>query len=75
MSDISYQKRVNMANTFQFLKEQQIRSINILKMDKFLADTNWEMVQKSTMLKNPYTSPGEDDVSVKNSNNVSAFIR
>ncbi|KAG1651400.1 Sodium/hydrogen exchanger 8 [Nymphon striatum] len=61
MSDISYQKRVNITDTLEFLNEQQYRSINTLKTDRFLADANWEMVHRSTLLKNPYQNFVEDE--------------
>ena len=37
------------------------RAISMLKMDRFLADANWDMVEKYTFIINPYHKKDTDD--------------
>ena len=36
------------------VREAKHRAISMLKSDHFLADANWEMVEKTTEIENPY---------------------
>ena len=36
------------------VREAKHRAVSMLKSDHFLADANWEMVEKTTEIQNPY---------------------
>ncbi|CAG9124708.1 unnamed protein product [Plutella xylostella] len=54
LSEISYAKKANMTNCVRRIMITRDRCISMLKMDKFLADANWNLVQKGTTIKHPY---------------------
>ena len=59
MSDISHAKKLAMAQAVRRIQDAQQRAVNMLKSDPFLADANWEMVEKSTTVKDPYEAKDE----------------
>ncbi|XP_014671188.1 PREDICTED: sodium/hydrogen exchanger 10-like [Priapulus caudatus] len=54
MTDISPAKRMAMANVVRHLKETKHRALNVLKIDRFLADSDWAVVENSTLVTDPY---------------------
>ena len=61
MSDISSAAKMNMAHAISQLRETRDKAISMLKMDRFLADANWDMVEKYTFIVNPYHKKDTDD--------------
>ncbi|XP_043218270.1 sodium/hydrogen exchanger 10-like isoform X2 [Amphibalanus amphitrite] len=61
MSDISAAAKMNMAHAIAQLRETRNKTISMLKMDRFLADANWDMVEKYTFIINPYHKKDTDD--------------
>ncbi|XP_067000052.2 sperm-specific sodium:proton exchanger [Anabrus simplex] len=61
MSEISLAKKANMTNAVRYLADARDRSIGILKMDRFLADANWVLVEEGTRIKHPYKIEIEDE--------------
>ena len=45
LAEISLAKKANMTNCVKRIMLTRDRCISMLKMDKFLADANWELVQ------------------------------
>ncbi|KAL5006670.1 hypothetical protein ScPMuIL_015476 [Solemya velum] len=60
MSDISPAKKVGMANAVKYLQDMRERTLNMLKTDRFLADADWDTVEKSCDLEDPYKTTEED---------------
>ncbi|XP_075985479.1 sperm-specific sodium:proton exchanger-like isoform X1 [Anticarsia gemmatalis] len=54
LAEISLAKKANMTNCVKRIMMTRDRCISMLKMDKFLADANWDMVQDGTTIKHPY---------------------
>ena len=54
MFDISVAKLHTMRTAVSMLRRDRRRSMNMLKADKFLADSAWEVVDKNTRIRNPY---------------------
>ncbi|VVC86450.1 unnamed protein product [Leptidea sinapis] len=54
LSEISLAKKANMTNCVKRIMSTRDRCISMLKMDKFLADANWDLVQSNTSIKHPY---------------------
>ncbi|KAF0287203.1 Sodium/hydrogen exchanger 11 [Amphibalanus amphitrite] len=52
---------MNMAHAIAQLRETRNKTISMLKMDRFLADANWDMVEKYTFIINPYHKKDTDD--------------
>ncbi|XP_037070931.1 sodium/hydrogen exchanger 10-like isoform X2 [Pollicipes pollicipes] len=50
-----------MAHAISQLRETRSKAISMLKMDRFLADANWDMVEKYTFIVNPYHTKDMDD--------------
>ncbi|XP_070552787.1 sperm-specific sodium:proton exchanger-like [Ptychodera flava] len=60
MSDISIPKRLAMANAVRRLQESQVRTFAMLKADRFLADTDWEMAEQACEIRDPYKTTDEE---------------
>ncbi|OWF55657.1 sodium/hydrogen exchanger 10-like isoform X2 [Mizuhopecten yessoensis] len=60
MSDISPAKRMAMANSLRYLQDMRDRTLNMLKTDRFLADADWDTVEKSCELEDPYKTTEEE---------------
>lgn len=60
MSDISPAKRMAMANSLRYLHDMRERTLNMLKTDRFLADADWDTVEKSCELEDPYKTTEEE---------------
>uniref|UniRef100_UPI00398F830F sperm-specific sodium:proton exchanger-like isoform X2 n=1 Tax=Pristiophorus japonicus TaxID=55135 RepID=UPI00398F830F len=56
LSDIPAPKRMAMYSALQRIRESEANTFSLLKMDKFLADANWVMVEKLVQLEDPYKS-------------------
>ncbi|CAK1591052.1 unnamed protein product [Parnassius mnemosyne] len=54
LAEISLAKKANMTNCVKRIMMTRDRCISMLKMDKFLADANWDLVQQGTTIKHPY---------------------
>ncbi|XP_060807183.1 sodium/hydrogen exchanger 10-like [Amyelois transitella] len=54
LAEISLAKKANMTNCVKRIMLTRDRCISMLKMDKFLADANWDLVQEGTEIKHPY---------------------
>ncbi|KAI5638339.1 sodium/hydrogen exchanger family domain-containing protein [Phthorimaea operculella] len=54
LGEISLAKKANMTNCVKRIMMTRDRCIAMLKMDKFLADANWDLVQEGTTIKHPY---------------------
>ncbi|CAK1543599.1 unnamed protein product [Leptosia nina] len=54
LAEISLAKKANMTNCVKRVMMTRDRCISMLKMDKFLADANWDLVQANTTIKHPY---------------------
>ncbi|CAH2057112.1 unnamed protein product, partial [Iphiclides podalirius] len=54
LADISLAKKANMTNCVKRIMLTRDRCISMLKMDKFLADANWDLVEAGTTIKHPY---------------------
>lgn len=46
LADISLAKKANMTNCVKRIMMTRDRCVSMLKMDKFLADANWDLVQE-----------------------------
>ncbi|XP_064635099.1 sperm-specific sodium:proton exchanger-like [Lineus longissimus] len=60
MSEISAPKRMAMASAIRTLQEVKLRSMNVLKNDRFLADSDWTIVDEGTTVKDPYKTNDEE---------------
>ncbi|KAG6449326.1 hypothetical protein O3G_MSEX005984 [Manduca sexta] len=54
LAEISLAKKANMTNCVKRIMTTRDRCISMLKMDKFLADANWDLVMEGTTIKHPY---------------------
>ncbi|XP_052742004.1 sodium/hydrogen exchanger 10-like [Bicyclus anynana] len=54
LAEISLAKKANMTNCVKRIMSTRDRCISMLKIDKFLADANWDLVQSGTTIKHPY---------------------
>lgn len=60
MCEISNAKKLAMAQAVSRVQEAQQRAMGMLKSDPFLADANWDMVEVSTTVKDPYKANDEE---------------
>ncbi|XP_060556352.1 sodium/hydrogen exchanger 10-like isoform X2 [Ruditapes philippinarum] len=60
MSDLSPAKRMAMANALRHLQDLREKTLNMLKTDRFLADAEWETVEKQTEVVDPYKTSDEE---------------
>ncbi|KAK6191717.1 hypothetical protein SNE40_003328 [Patella caerulea] len=66
MNDISIAKRMAMASAMKHLQELRHKTLNMLKTDRFLADSDWELVERSCEITSPYkTSKDELELAKK----------
>nr|XP_033781236.1 sodium/hydrogen exchanger 10-like isoform X3 [Geotrypetes seraphini] len=54
LNEISASKRMAMYSAVQHIRESQFNTLAILKMDRFLADANWPMVENAAIIEDPY---------------------
>ncbi|XP_069481503.1 sperm-specific sodium:proton exchanger-like [Ambystoma mexicanum] len=52
--DISAAKRMAMYSIIQRLRQSAATTLSMLKMDRFLADANWNMVEIAIIIEDPY---------------------
>lgn len=55
LADVSLAKKANMTNCVKSIMLTRDRCISMLKMDKFLADANWELVRDGNFINISYT--------------------
>lgn len=60
MSDISMASRLTMATAVKRVREAQMRAIGMLKSDRFLADSDWVLVERKTEINDPYSQQDEE---------------
>ncbi|XP_071100546.1 sperm-specific sodium:proton exchanger-like [Haliotis cracherodii] len=60
MSDVSAAKRMAMASALRFIQDLRQKTLNMLKTDRFLADADWEMVEKACEIEDPYKTTREE---------------
>ncbi|ESO97538.1 hypothetical protein LOTGIDRAFT_152631 [Lottia gigantea] len=60
MNDITTAKRMAMASAIRHLEELRYKTLNMLKTDRFLADSDWELVEKSCGIDPPYKTSKEE---------------
>ena len=60
MSDISIARRLTMATAVRRVLEAKTRAIGMLKSDRFLADSDWDIVERKTELSDPYSQEDEE---------------
>ena len=61
MSDISHARRLTMMTAVRRITEAKAKAMRLLKSDRFLADAHWDVVDKKTVIENPFDSDEEDD--------------
>ncbi|KAI8489565.1 Sodium/hydrogen exchanger 10 [Branchiostoma belcheri] len=61
MSDISAPKRMTMYSAVRRVKDAQNRSFQMLKGDRFLADAEWNLVEKACEIQDPYKTKDEEE--------------
>lgn len=54
LTEISAGRLQDMANATRQLIASQMRTLAMLKHDRFLADANWKIVEKYTTIEDPY---------------------
>ncbi len=54
MSDISIPKRLAMASAIRTLRQVVDASLNMYRSDRFLADSDWDIVAESVEIEDPY---------------------
>ena len=54
MSDISNARLLTMSTAVRRVRDAKMRAISMLKSDRFLADANWEIVERKTEINDPY---------------------
>ena len=60
MSDISNARRLTVATAVKRINDAKQRAISMLKSDRFLADAHWEIVEKKTLIEDPYCNNDKD---------------
>lgn len=60
MSDISNARRLTVATAVKRTNDAKQRAISMLKSDRFLADAHWEIVEKKTLIEDPYSNNEKD---------------
>ena len=73
MSDISNARRLTVATAVRRINEAKQRAISMLKSDRFLADAHWEIVEKKTMMEDPYHR-NDDEIEVSLSIKFYVFL-
>lgn len=54
LTEISSGRLQDMRNAVKQLHHSKLKSVAMLKHDRFLADANWEIVDKYTIILDPY---------------------
>ncbi|KAM6973381.1 sperm-specific sodium:proton exchanger-like [Aplochiton taeniatus] len=57
--DVSVPKRMAMYSAVQRVRETSENTFSLLKMDRFLADANWEMAKSHVQVEDPYKTGNE----------------
>ena len=61
LSDISNARRLTMVTAIRRITEAKGKAMRLLKSDRFLADAHWEVVDRKTVIENPFDSDQEDE--------------
>ena len=61
LSDISNARRVTMTTAIRRITDAKVRALRLLKSDRFLADAHWEVVDRKTVIENPFDSDDEEE--------------
>ena len=62
MSEISDSKKIAMANAVRQVQESNLRTLTMLKADRFLADADWDMAERDCEMGNPYVEIDDSEV-------------
>ena len=62
MSEISDSKKIAMANAVRQVQESNLRTLTMLKADRFLADADWDMAERDCEMGNPYMEIDDGEV-------------
>ncbi|CAB1323366.1 unnamed protein product, partial [Coregonus sp. 'balchen'] len=57
--DVSVPRRMAMYSAVQRVRESSQNTFSLLKIDRFLADANWEMAEQRVLIEDPYKTPNE----------------
>ncbi|XP_070591850.1 solute carrier family 9 member C1-like [Erythrolamprus reginae] len=60
LCNITLPKRMAMFNAIQRIKKMEANTFTMLKLDRFLADANWSMVEKAIKIDYPYRLSAEE---------------
>lgn len=61
LSDISNARRLTMVTAIRRITHAKNKAMRLLKSDRFLADAHWEVVDRRTVIENPFDSDDEDE--------------
>lgn len=61
LSDISHARRLTMVTAIHRITDAKIKAMRLLKSDRFLADAHWDVVDRKTVIDNPFDSDGDDE--------------
>ncbi|XP_043921995.1 sodium/hydrogen exchanger 10 [Protopterus annectens] len=60
LSDIPTAKRMAMYNAVKCIQESKENTLFMLKMDRFMANANWAMVEEAVQIEDPYKTTDSD---------------
>ncbi|XP_077177412.1 solute carrier family 9 member C1-like isoform X2 [Paroedura picta] len=61
LCDITLAKRIAMSNAVQRIRQMEVHSFSLLKLDRYLADANWAMAEETIKIDYPYKLSIEED--------------
>ena len=64
LSDISNARRLTMVTAIRRINEAKAKAMRLLKSDRFLADAHWDVVDRKTVIDNPFDSEDEEENNV-----------
>jgi len=64
MMDISHARKLSLVAAIRRIEESKVKATKILKSDKFLADSHWEVVAERTVMNFPMQDEINDDMLV-----------
>ncbi|KAJ7997849.1 hypothetical protein DPEC_G00216430 [Dallia pectoralis] len=59
LSEVSLPRRMAMYSAVQRVRESSQNTFSLLKIDRFLADANWELAEQTVLIEDPYKTPDE----------------
>ena len=60
LCDVSQAKRMAMYSAVQRVTESSLNTLSMLKIDRFLADANWEIAEQTVHVQDPYKTSDEE---------------